>query len=50
MQEFQTEQKRGRGRPSSKQLNLTPVPSIIDFSGVEELNKLNIDLSVVHAH
>ena len=43
MQEFQTEQKRGRGRPSSKQLNLTPVPSIIDFSGVEELSKLNID-------
>ena len=43
MQEFQTEQKRGRGRPSTKQLNLIPVPSIIDFSGVEELSKLNID-------
>jgi len=43
MQEFQTEKKRGRGRPSTKHLNLTPVPSIIDFSGVEELNKLNID-------
>jgi len=43
MQEFQTEQKRGRGRPSTKHLNLQVVPSIIDFSGVEELNKLNID-------
>ena len=43
MQEFQTTEKRGRGRPSTKLLNVTTVPSIIDFSGVEELNKLNID-------
>jgi DNA repair protein RadA/Sms len=43
MQEFQTEVKRGRGRPATKQANMTYVPSIIDFSGVEELNKLNID-------
>ena len=43
MQEFQTTEKRGRGRPSTKLLNVTTVPSIIDFTGVEELNKLNID-------
>ena len=43
MQEFQTEQKRGRGRPAKQHLNLTTVPSIIDFTGVEELSKLNID-------
>ena len=43
MQEFQTTEKRGRGRPSTKLLNVTTVPSIIDFTGVEELSKLNID-------
>ena len=43
MQEFQTTEKRGRGRPSTKLLNVTTVPSIIDFTGVEDLNKLNID-------
>ena len=43
MQEFQTEVKRGRGRPAKQHLNLTTVPSIIDFTGVEELSKLNID-------
>jgi len=43
MQEFQTTEKRGRGRPAKQHLNLTTVPSIIDFSGVEELSKLDID-------
>jgi predicted ATP-dependent serine protease len=43
MQEFQTTEKRGRGRPAKQHLNLTTVPSIIDFTGVEELSKLNID-------
>jgi predicted ATP-dependent serine protease len=43
MQEFQTEVKRGRGRPAKQHLNLQTVPSIIDFTGVEELSKLDID-------
>ena len=31
-----------RGRPAKTQ-NLTPVPSIIDFSQITKLNKLDID-------
>jgi hypothetical protein len=31
-----------RGRPAKVQ-NLTPVPSIIDFSQITKLNKLDID-------
>ena len=37
-----------RGRPRKIQ-NLTPVPSIVDFSNITKLNQLNIDPRMLEA-
>ena len=43
-----SEKKKGRGRPS-KMKNVTPLPSLIDFSSLTKLNDLEIDTRMLES-